>query len=217
MADDDDDHYPGIHRQRNGTWQVQYGSKHIGTYKSKARAIEVRKQAERDGGPPEPILPRAEGRPQNREILKDPISGKFLKGNGMGGRKKGSKNKIQTDIRTETYEGLAAVGSDGRGKDGFKGYVAFLGRNYPESAAMLIGKMMPKEITADITSGSYIGQVNIVKVPPGHFVTKEYMDAQRPQLEPRDIVEIEAVPLDDYVPPEPAPNVTKLKPWKERE
>jgi hypothetical protein len=80
-------------------------------------------------------------------------------------------DKLPRNVKEDVIAGLAAVGEDGAGKGGFRGYVAFLGRKYPKQAARLVERLLPPSVViANNTPGQRIGTVNIVSIPSGTFL-----------------------------------------------
>jgi len=51
-------------------------------------------------------------------------------------------NRITRDIRAGCIEGFARHGADGRGKDGFAGYIFFLAKRHPKAAAKIIERLL---------------------------------------------------------------------------
>lgn len=62
------------------------------------------------------------------------------------GRPKGSVNKVPRMLVDTILEAGAALGSNGKGKDGLKGYLMSLGARDPRSFAMLLGKILPTQV-----------------------------------------------------------------------
>ena len=65
------------------------------------------------------------------------------------GRQKGTPNKITRELKEALILAAEKLGSDGRGKDGTVGYLAHLGKKRPELFAMLLGKLLPLQVTGD--------------------------------------------------------------------
>ena len=98
-------------------------------------------------------------------------------------RAKGVANKLTADIRRDCIAGFAAHGLDGKGKNGFRGYVQFLATKHPKAACRLIEKILPFVVNGNGLGHSAISTVNIVSVPSGSFLSREAMD--RLQREPQ--------------------------------
>jgi hypothetical protein len=86
-------------------------------------------------------------------------------------------------VKETVIAGLAAIGSDGKGAGGLKGYVTFLGTRYPKQGARLLERLLPPSVVAvNNPSGSQqIGTVNIVSVPSGKFLSSEEMELTHEQ------------------------------------
>jgi hypothetical protein len=93
-------------------------------------------------------------------------------------RPKGALNKIPDDIRRQCVEGLAAHGYDSKGLDGLPGYVRLLAEKHPKQAARIIEKILPLQINSH-RSGATIGEVRIISVPSGQFLSRAEMDLLR--------------------------------------
>ena len=96
-------------------------------------------------------------------------------------RPKGSRNKIPNDIRRDCVEGLARHGLDGKGKDGFVGYIQYLASKHPKQAARIVEKILPLTIKGDGLTSSRIGTVNIVSVPEGKYLRPEEIARMAPR------------------------------------
>ena len=72
---------------------------------------------------------------------------------GMG-RRKGSRNKVTGLLKTAILEAAANAGSDGKGEGGLVGYCRFLARNEPRAFALLLGKVLPLQVTGDYDDGA---------------------------------------------------------------
>lgn len=94
---------------------------------------------------------------------------RFQKGNG--GRRLGSTNKVSRDLKEGIIDAAVIVGSDGKGKDGLRGYLVMLARKHPKQYTGLLARVMPLQITGDV--GGFIGQVNIVSVPVDRYLSPE--------------------------------------------
>jgi hypothetical protein len=119
-------------------------------------------------------------------------------------RPKGALNKIPDDIRRDCVAGLAAHGYDGKGRDGLPGYVRLLAEKHPKQAARIIERILPLTVNGGGFGNRAIGQINIVSIPSGEYLSKN--DAQKlrephtinhaPQLEapaPEPIEQIEVL------------------------
>lgn len=110
----------------------------------------------------------------------------FPKGNKLGGRPKGSGNKISRDLKEGIIDAAVAVGSDGKGKEGLLGYLKMLARKHPKQYTGLLSRVMPLQITGDI--GGFIGQVNVVSVPVDRYLSADDMKRLNPP-NPDEIIE----------------------------
>lgn len=70
---------------------------------------------------------------------------KFQKGNKQGGRKKGAVNKITADIKTAIEKAFDELG-------GYK-WLVRLAQDKPEAFAVLLGKILPKDINVSGAAG----------------------------------------------------------------
>ena len=101
-------------------------------------------------------------------------TGKFAKGQPPPGRnvhrKRGAINKITRDIKEGCVAGLARHGSDGNGAGGFAGWVYFLARKHPKSAARIVEKLLPLTVNGSgAAKVDLINSVQIVTVPHNTF------------------------------------------------
>jgi hypothetical protein len=121
---------------------------------------------------------------------KIPRKGQFVKGHKkLGGRKKGSKNRVTADLRQQTLDAAAELG----GKEGIKGFVKMAGRAKSDALLAIISKLIPRaQLPMDGAipdSGDKIETITVVGVPPGARidpVTDEiiYPDGVRPASVP---------------------------------
>jgi hypothetical protein len=69
---------------------------------------------------------------------------RFQKGHAkMGGRKKGSQNRVTRDVKEAILEAGERIGSDGKGKDGLVGAVMGVYRRKPEAWMAALAKLIP--------------------------------------------------------------------------
>ena len=130
-------------------------------------------------------------------------------------RGRGRPNRITRDIRHGLIESAIEHGSDGKGKDGLKGFFRFLLANDLRSYAALIGRCLPLQAKIDVDSTSNVTfdagfNVNVIAVPAGVHLSSEQQamlrDAKREELPallasfPRNAIREEPEP-----PPEPEP------------
>lgn len=64
-----------------------------------------------------------------------------------GGRKKGTPNKTTALLKEAILYAAEAEGRDGEGTDGLAGYCRFLAKDEPRSFAVLLGKVLPMQVT----------------------------------------------------------------------
>jgi hypothetical protein len=98
-------------------------------------------------------------------------SGSFKPGHKVG-RPKGAKDRIPNDLKKDFIEALKSFGSDGKGKDGFEGFVHYAIQNDLRGVLRVVAKIIPLQIKADVT-GSNIANIIINSVPPNHFVKED--------------------------------------------
>ena len=61
-------------------------------------------------------------------------SGDFKVGHKKrGGRQKGTRNHYSADLKRSLLEAASRIGSDGKGKDGLRGYLIWVAMYYPEA------------------------------------------------------------------------------------
>lgn len=65
----------------------------------------------------------------------------------MGGRVKGTPNKVPTMLKEAITKAAAMVGSDGKGKDGVEGYLSWLAKRHPQVFGRLMEKLLPFQLT----------------------------------------------------------------------
>ena len=70
-----------------------------------------------------------------------------MKGKKTGGRQKGTPNKTTQALKDATLLAAESLGEDMNGKGGLEGYLRFLGKNEPKSFAVLLGKVLPLQVT----------------------------------------------------------------------
>ncbi len=63
------------------------------------------------------------------------------------GRKPGTQNKTTRLLREAILEAAEAVGRDGKGKEGLVGYLKRVADKDTKSFAMLLGKVLPMQVT----------------------------------------------------------------------
>ena len=97
-------------------------------------------------------------------------------GRKTGGRQKGTPNKVTRDIRQAVLDAAEALGSDGEGTDGLRGWLMRLGIEKPEKLADLLGKILPTQITGE-GGGPLCGEVRVTIVDAGS-------DARHPAAAP---------------------------------
>jgi hypothetical protein len=73
------------------------------------------------------------------------------KGEGLGGRKKGTPNKVTQSLRQAILMAAEAVGSNGKGAGGLVGYLKSIAIKHPKIVVpALLAKLLPHEINARI-------------------------------------------------------------------
>lgn len=63
------------------------------------------------------------------------------------GRAKGQQNTLTRELKEAIVLAAEKVGQDGKGKDGAVGYLAWLAKKRPEVFGMLLGKLLPLQLT----------------------------------------------------------------------
>jgi hypothetical protein len=82
-------------------------------------------------------------------------------------------DKIPHNVKADVVAGLAKHGEDGKGKNGFRGYVTYLALKHPKQAAKLIERLLPPSVVVASNPSSQVRSVNIVTVPSGVFLSAE--------------------------------------------
>lgn len=113
-----------------------------------------------------------------RGLLKN---GRFAPGQRPAGRKKGTPNKATADIKAWFIAAAEAIGSDGKGKGGGRGFIEKVGRNKPEALLLALARLIPPP-KQDDNSAPSITVVQVGGVPAGHYLTAEQMKALNPEL-----------------------------------
>jgi hypothetical protein len=131
-------------------------------------------------------------------------------------RRTGTRNKITRDIKERIITGAEEYGEDGKGKGGLQGYLKMCARKYPKQYMLLLGKLLPFNITADKNIGS-IGSINIVTAPSGQFLSMDQireLNGLPPLIaahEPQHVIEEKTEPDFSFA------NVRRLNPYNKDE
>jgi hypothetical protein len=72
------------------------------------------------------------------------------KGEKRGGRTKGTPNKTTKLLKEAILMAAELEGSDGKGKDQLVGYLRRLAKNYPKTFSVLLGRVLPLQITGKV-------------------------------------------------------------------
>ena len=92
------------------------------------------------------------------------------------GRTKGLRNKITRDLKEGIIDAAVIVGSDGCGTGGLTGFLVDLAMNHKKAYASLLVKLLPMQVTGSSgTTGSRIGTVNVISIPPGVHLSPEQL------------------------------------------
>lgn len=67
------------------------------------------------------------------------------------GRPKGSPNRTTAALKDALMIAAEETGRDGKGKHGLVGYLKWLAVEEPKTFGMLLGKIIPTQITGDLT------------------------------------------------------------------
>jgi hypothetical protein len=85
--------------------------------------------------------------------LKPQISGAdriaMMKRKKTGGRSRGTPNKTTALLKDAIVRAADNIGSDKNGKDGLTGYFQIMALEDPKSFAMLLGKILPTQLTGE--------------------------------------------------------------------
>jgi hypothetical protein len=77
---------------------------------------------------------------------------------------------------------LETHGSDGHGTGGVTGFLFHLADRHPKSFAMLLAKLLPLQLDADLTS-SVVSAVQIISIPAGDILSAKDLARLQPALE----------------------------------
>ena len=81
-------------------------------------------------------------------------SGSFKPGHKkLGGRKKGTPNRISRAAKEQLLEVVSRVGSDGNGKDGVVGYYKWLAKRHPKIFLTQLARLLPLETPKAVSRG----------------------------------------------------------------
>ena len=81
-------------------------------------------------------------------------SGSFKPGHKkLGGRKKGTPNRISRATKEQLLEVVSRVGSDGNGKDGVVGYYKWLAKRHPKIFLTQLARLLPLETPKAVSRG----------------------------------------------------------------
>jgi hypothetical protein len=128
-------------------------------------------------------MPRKKAKPKTKPVSlpgRPKSTTKFQPGNALAAGR--GPNKITMDLKQGIVGAASELGYDGKGLGGLQGYLKFLAEDYPKQFTSLLGRVIPLQITA--TPGMFIGQVNIVGVPPDRYMSAEQIRALQPPDEP---------------------------------
>jgi hypothetical protein len=70
----------------------------------------------------------------------------------VGGRKKGTPNRLTAEIKEMIIAAFTELGADGRGEEGLKGFIKKIGREDLKSSAMLLRAVLPTQVNASINA-----------------------------------------------------------------
>ena len=113
--------------------------------------------------------------PVNGQVAEHRPSGGFAPGHKkVGGRRKGTPNKLPADIRRWVEEAAAKIGYDGQGGGGGPRFVERTGREYPPALLHALLKLLPRDGPGK--SAEVLGpmiELTIVSVPHDAYVTPD--------------------------------------------
>ena len=87
------------------------------------------------------------------------------------GRGRGIRNKIPQNLKQSIVDAAIAHGSDGHGRGGLTGYGFFLASRHPKAFAGLLGKLLPLQVDASVST--VLTAVNILPVPAGSYIAPD--------------------------------------------
>lgn len=90
-----------------------------------------------------------------------------------GGRTAGTPNKVSGLLRDAILEAAAACGADGKGKDGLVGYLTKQARRNQASFNVLLGKVMPTQVTGAEGGPLEYRDVTDAKDKLAHFLSRQ--------------------------------------------
>lgn len=94
-------------------------------------------------------MERIKSRRGNEGLKKDPKTGKFAKGNRVGGRVRGTPNRTTRILKEAVIMAAEQVGENGEGLDGLLGYLRNIARADFKTYTQLLLKVLPLQITGD--------------------------------------------------------------------
>ena len=131
--------------------------------------------------------PFSRGSAPGRARDADQRRGSFKPGHKkVGGRKKGTPNRISADFKTAVLAVADRIGMDGKGKDGVVGYFGYIAERYPAAYCKLVSRFIDFEEVYPERSSPIADQLN--------SDLREHMHAKRnPAKAPPDEMLITAI------------------------
>ena len=121
---------------------------------------------------------------------------KIPKGVRLGGRTKGQENHLTATVKEAVSAGAAMRGSDGKGKDGLKGYMYWLSGAEPVAFTTLLKSIIPLQLQASIG-------LSKLDEEAGEIMSIEELEQRLKERGLR--------PMIDVTPPPPKPKVIEGK------
>jgi hypothetical protein len=105
--------------------------------------------------------PFSRGSAPGRARDADQRRGSFKPGHEkVGGRKKGTPNRISADFKTALLAVADRIGMDGKGKDGMVGYFGYIAERYPAAYCKLVSRFIDFEEVYPERSSPTADQLN---------------------------------------------------------
>jgi hypothetical protein len=145
--------------------------------------------------------------PRLKEETRDKRLANLRFGPGHG-RRRGSVNKANRDLKNGLLTAAINLGRDGQGTGGLVGYCEFLGALHPKAFSQLLGKLLPFNVSAEVNS-NYIASVNVISVPADHYLSSQDIDRLRNS---QPLEHVSTMKQITHTEPAPAPEIEVQSP-----
>lgn len=137
-------------------------------------------------------IPRGPHSPPKVEILppaKGKRAGTFVKGQAGKLRGRRGPDRMTRDLKQGIVDAAAAIGSNGKGKEGLVGYLKMLAKDYPKQYVSLLARVIPLQLSGDLER--FIGAVNVVTVPVDRYLSSEDIQRLNKPLGDDSVIDVE--------------------------